>query len=103
MAINERPFEEKRGFVRVAVDYEVTLQQPSSGRRFTAAGKNLSANGLIFYTDEALAPGDNLEIHIEPGPAMLTTLDASIKVIRVEPSQDQGRYAVGAAILNVHK
>lgn len=103
MALNERPYEEKRNFVRVTVDYEVTLEQVSSGRRFIGAGKNLSASGLLFHTDEELVPGDMLEIHIETGPALLNALDASIEVVRVEPLRKQARYAVGGAILNIHK
>lgn len=102
MSLDRRSYEEKRDFIRVPVDCEVALQMPASGRRFTGVGKNLSGGGVLFYTDELLAPGDELVIHIESRQAVLSVLDATIEVIRVEPVTDGIRYAVGGAIRRVH-
>lgn len=102
MSLDQRSYEEKRDFIRVAVDCEVALRIPVNGRRFTGVGKNLSGGGVLFYTDELLAPGDQLEIHIESRQSVLSVLDATIEVIRVEPVTDGTRYAVGGAIRHVH-
>ena len=102
MSLDQRSYEEKRSFIRVAVDCEVALEAAASGRRFTGIGKNLSAGGVLFHTDELLAPGDQLEIHIESSHALLSVLDATIEVIRVEPVTDGASFAIGSLIRSIH-
>jgi hypothetical protein len=102
MSLDQRSYEEKRDFIRVPVDCEVALEAAANGRRFTGIGKNLSASGVLFHTDELLAPGDRLEIHIESSQALLSVLDATIEVIRVEPVAESACYAVGSAIRRIH-
>ena len=102
MSLDQRPYDEKRGFIRMPVDCEVTLEHEVDGRRFLGSGKNLSASGVLFYTDEPLKPGDRLEIHIEANQALLSVLDATIEVVRVEAVGDGLSYAVGSAIQAIH-
>ena len=102
MSLDRRSYDEKRDFIRVPVECEVGLESAFSGKRFSAAGKDLSAGGVLFHTDELLAPGDRLEIHIESDQALLSVLDATIEVVRVEPLGDGLNYAVGGAIRAVH-
>lgn len=102
MTLDGRSYEEKRDFVRVTVDYELGLACPADGRRFTASGKNLSAGGVMFHTDENLQPGDQLEMHVEAHQALLSVLDATIEVVRVEDAGDGRTWAVGGAIRALH-
>jgi hypothetical protein len=102
MSLDRRSYEEKRGFLRVPVDCEVTLARATSGERFTAAGKNLSANGVLFHTDQRLERGEQLEMHIEAGQPMVSVLDATIEVVRVERLTGGQSYAVGGAIRALH-
>jgi hypothetical protein len=101
MVLDQRPYEEKRDFIRVAVDCDVTLRD-ANGRCFTGAGKNLSAGGVLFHTDERLKPGDTLELHIEADRALLSVLDATIEVVRIEETDEALCYAVGSAIRSIH-
>ena len=103
MSLDQRPYDEKRGFIRMPVDCEVTLEHAADGRRFLGSGKNLSASGVLFHTDEPLRPGDRLEIHIEANQALLSVLDATIEVVRVEAIGDGLSYAVGTAIQTIHE
>jgi len=103
MSLDQRSFDEKRDFIRVPVDCVVALTESASGRCFTAAGKNLSGCGVLFHTDQLLQPGDRLEMHIESGQALLSGLDATIEVVRVEVQADGALYAVGGAIRHVHR
>ena len=98
MSLDQRPYEEKRGFIRMPVDCEVILEHADDGRQFMGTGKNLSGSGVLFYTDEVLRPGDRLEIHIEADQALLSVLDATIEVVRVQAIGDGLSYAVGGAI-----
>ena len=102
MSLDQRNYEEKRDFIRVPVECEISLQDVRSGKRFLAEGKNLSASGVLFHTDEPLEPGDRLEMHIEAHQVLLSVLDASIQVLRVEPLGDGHSYAAGCAITSMH-
>ena len=103
MSLNQRPYDEKRRFIRVPVECEVTLQNVADGKTFFGLGRNLSASGVLFYTNEPLQPGDQLEIHIEANQALLSVLDATIEVVRVEAIDDGLSYAVGSAIQTIHE
>ena len=102
MSLDQRTYEEKRDFVRVAVDCEVGLQPVNGGHPFMANGKNLSAGGVLFHTEEQLQPGDQLEMHIEAHQALFSVLDATIEVVRVQSVGDGRTWAVGSAITHMH-
>jgi len=102
MSLDQRDYEEKRDFIRVAVECEVSLESSAGGRRFVADGKNLSAGGVLLHTQEVLRPGDRLEMHIETRQVLLSVLDATIEVVRVEVLDDGRRYAAGCAIARLH-
>lgn len=102
MSLDQRSYEEKRDYIRMPVECEVSLENSVSGRRFVASGKNLSASGVLFHTEERLRPGDRLEMHIEAHQALLSVLDASIEVVRVEALDDGRSYAAGCAITRMN-
>lgn len=102
MSLDQRGYEEKRGYIRMPVDCEISLEDKTSGRRFQASGRNLSASGVLFHTDEVLQPGDRLEMRIEAHQVLLSVLDASIEVLRVEPAEDGRSCTVGCAITRLH-
>lgn len=99
---NQRPNEEKRDFIRVNLACEIHLQHAASGHRFIAGSRNLSAGGVLFQTDECLAPGDLLEMHIEASQMLFSVLDATIEVVRVESPGEGGPQLVGGAIRTIH-
>jgi hypothetical protein len=98
MSMDRRSYEEKRGFIRIPVACEISLVRASGGEPFTATGRNLSAGGVAFDTDETLQPGDCLEMHIEAGQTLHSVLDATIEVLRVEPGRAGRACAAGCAI-----
>ncbi|VAW82819.1 hypothetical protein MNBD_GAMMA13-577 [hydrothermal vent metagenome] len=102
MGLDHRNYDEKRDFVRVTVDYELGLQAADDGRSFTAMGKNLSTGGVLFHTNEPLKLGDRLRMHVEARQALLSVLDATIEVVRVEDTGDGRTWAVGGAITQMH-
>ena len=102
MSLDQRTYDEKRGFIRMPVDCEISLEDKASGKRFQASARNLSASGVSFRTDQPLQPGDRLEMHIEAHQALLSVLDASIEVLRVEPSDDGRSCTAGCLITRLH-
>jgi hypothetical protein len=103
MCPDRQSYDEKRAFLRIPVECELTLETAQDGRRFTATGRNLSAGGVLFHTGELLQTGDRLEMHIDSRQPLFPDLDATIEVTRVEPLSDGGRYAIGSAIRTIHK
>ncbi len=103
MSLDERPYEEKRDFHRMPIQCELSLKNESNGKQFTAAGKNLSAGGVLFYTDVPLQEGDLLELHMESSQALFSELNATIEVVRVEPLAEAGNFSIGSAIRTLHK
>ncbi len=103
MCRDKRSYDEKRDFMRVPVVCELALEKLPDGGCFTATGRNLSAGGVLFHTDQPLQTGDRLEMHIDSGQSLFPDLDATIEVVRVEALADSGHYAVGSAIRNIHK
>jgi hypothetical protein len=102
MSLNHRPYDEKRDFIRVPVACDMALETLDTGRRFVAEGRNLSGNGVLFVTDEALQPGDRLNLHIEAATVLMSVLDATIEVVRVEALAGESRFAVGGAICTIN-
>ena len=103
MCPDRQSYDEKRAFLRIPVECELTLEAAQDGRRFTATGRNLSAGGVLFHTGELLQTGDRLEMHIDSRQPLFPDLDATIEVTRVEPLSEGGRYAIGSAIRTIHK
>jgi len=101
MSLDQRSYDEKRDFIRVPVECEMALETLDTGRRFVAEGRNLSGNGVLFVTGEALQPGDKLNLHIEATQVLNSVLDATIEVVRVEALADEPRFAVGGVIQNI--
>lgn len=63
MTIN---YDEKRSFYRMSVDCHVEFSIPGSSEKHTGEGKNLSANGVKFITDQKLSEGQELDVTIHP-------------------------------------
>ena len=102
MSLDQRSYDEKRDFIRVPVKCEMALETLDTGRRFVAEGRNLSGNGVMFVTDEALHPGDRLNLHIEATTVLMSVLDATIEVVRVESLAEESRFAVGGSICTIN-
>ncbi len=103
MLPNQRPYEEKRDFIRVSLDCAVHLQHAASGQRFIASGRNLSAGGVLFLTEEPLACGDLLEMHIEADQALFSMLTATVEVLRIEAQAQTATQWVSGVIRTIHE
>ena len=103
MCPDRQSYDEKRAFLRIPVDCQLTLETAQDGRSFAAKGRNLSAGGVLFHTRELLQTGDRLEMHIDSRQPLFPDLDATIEVVRVEPLSDGDQYAIGGTIRTIHK
>ena len=97
------PQQEKRGARRFALRVPVTVNRDNgTGRNEVAQLRDVSARGICFYLDAAIAQGSAIGFTLTLPPEI--TLTESIRVqckghvVRVENGADTGKIAVAAAI-----
>ena len=100
---DERTYDEKRDFYRMAVDCEVSYQVKGTSQAGRGVCRNLSAGGVLMEVGDPLEPGCGVEIRIEPQSSITGALEALAQVIRCEPAATGTGYSVAATILEIKK
>ncbi|GAB4349910.1 MAG: hypothetical protein Kow006_12030 [Gammaproteobacteria bacterium] len=103
MGREERTFDEKRDFYRMAVDCELTYVLTVDGRQGKGICRNLSAGGVAFTTSEALEEGTGLKVRIEPVSSITQPLEALAQVVRCGPDPSGEGHLVAATILEISR
>ncbi|MEW6600379.1 MAG: PilZ domain-containing protein [Nitrospirota bacterium] len=91
-------YSEKRLFCRIPITAELTYTKQGEKTLFKGICKNLSHSGIQFETRELLAEGAFLEITIDTKSDKFQPMNASIRVIRIDPLDNLG-YNVSGIIL----
>ena len=76
-------YAEKRDFLRMPIDCELSFTTAGSTRQLAGKVINLSSKGILFTTDEEIAQGERLEILLTPYNAETPPMEASVLVSRV--------------------
>lgn len=76
-------YAEKRDFLRMPIDCELSFSRRGEARRHPGKVINLSSKGILFTSDERFAPGDELDILLTPGNSLTPPMEASVVVSRV--------------------
>lgn len=84
---------EKRDFIRMSIESEVSFHRPDSGVTYKGKTIDLSATGMRFLTKSPVHVGELLEISVKPGVSITPPLEVTLEVIRVEETGD-GQYDV---------
>jgi hypothetical protein len=96
------PQQEKRAVRRFALHVPVTVSRNGSGQTESADIRDVSARGICFYLDSAVAQGAPIGFTLTLPPEI--TLTESIRVqckghvVRVEDGSEQGKVTVAAVI-----
>ncbi|MFD2112914.1 PilZ domain-containing protein [Thiorhodococcus fuscus] len=90
--------DERRDFMRLVAETEVSITRLTSGQVIAAKLINLSASGCAFYTDKILDPGEELEILVRSPSERIDPLRRPARVARV--SQGESQHMVGVEFLN---
>jgi hypothetical protein len=95
--------QEKRGTRRFALRLPVSLSYSSDGAEEKAAEtRDVSARGISFYVDAAIATGSPIEFTLTLPPEITLTESIRVrckgKVVRVEEQQADSKVAVAAVI-----
>ena len=97
------PQEEKRAARRFALHVPVTVDHGANVTRSEVAQiRDVSARGICFYLDSAVAQGSPIGFTLTLPPEITLTESIRVqckgRVVRVEDSRDDGKLAVAAVI-----
>ncbi len=98
MSVSDKNYNEKRDFVRMKIDSEVTIRQ--GGNEYQAACKDLSGIGMLLETNTAFTSGDIVDVLIQQKSNLYESFNATAEVSRVEENGD-GSYTIGLSIKEI--
>lgn len=98
MTQSDRYYSEKRDFIRMQVETDISLIQ--DGQRYSGVCLDLSSTGMQVVAKTSLQMGDRVQVHIPSPHSELKGLDAETEVVRVGVHED-GRQTLGLAILSM--
>lgn len=83
--MNEKTYEEKRGFVRMRLDTLVTFTIKGKGEQsYHGNSYDLSASGFKMTTEDKPDVGDEIELIMNPGDHKLPPFIAEGQVVRCD-------------------
>ena len=77
-------FPEKRGFVRMPIDCELSFSPLDGAETYQGKVINLSAGGILFASEQSIEIGTRLEIVLTPANSVTPPMQARVVVARVE-------------------
>lgn len=98
MSQTRRDYSEKRDYIRMRVDADVSLIH--EGDEVPAVCIDLSSSGLQLQAPRSFKVGDRLSVRIESDHAALKGLEADTEVVWVK-EQDAGSQKLGLTILKM--
>ena len=98
MSQTSRDYSEKRDFIRMRVDAEVSLIH--EGDLVPAVCIDLSSSGMQLEAPRSFKVGDRLSVRIDSDHAALKGLEADTEVVWVK-AQDGGGQKLGLTILKM--
>ncbi|KAA0948090.1 MULTISPECIES: PilZ domain-containing protein [unclassified Pseudomonas] len=98
MSGNERDYAEKRDFIRMRVDAEVSLIH--AGQVIAATCMDLSSSGMQVQAPQLFKIGDKVSVRIDSEHAALKGLEADTEVVWVQ-KLDDGQQKLGLSILKM--
>lgn len=95
-----RNYNEKRDFIRMKVDTELTLVPEGAGE-IKAVCRDLSGTGMLIECNEELAEGTVCDTRLPSNNEAFPALDAKVKILRCNPSEEAEKFLLGAEIMEI--
>ena len=99
MSQTRRDYSEKRDFIRMRVDADVSLIH--QGDQVPAVCIDLSSSGMQVQAPRLFKVGDRLQVRLDSDHTALKGLEADTEVVWVR-EQDDGKQKLGLTILKMH-
>lgn len=100
MGINDKPYSEKRDFIRMKIGAPLNAKIAAESDIIEGLCLDLSGGGLQVEAQQTLALGTEVDVEVSSDHGHNPTLKASAKVVRAVPS-DNGGYLIGLEIINI--
>ena len=98
MAMNERTYNEKRDFIRMKINTQLSIRQ--GGQDYQGICKDLSGAGMSVETNQSFEVGSELEVSIAQQGETHLPFNATATVTRVE-ANDNDSYSIGLSIKEI--
>lgn len=98
MSQSDRDYEEKRDYIRMRLETQVTLHH--GGQAIPALCRDLSSTGMQLEAQCKVQIGDKVRVSIPSGHDALKGLEAEAQVVRVA-DEDDGRQILGLAVISM--
>ncbi len=76
-------YSEKRDFLRMSIDCELSFSEAGNSKRYQGNVINLSSKGILFTSSQKFAEGSTLEIILTPSNSATPPMEANVVVTRV--------------------
>lgn len=96
--MNRLDYSEKRDFIRMAINAEVTLRV--QGQEIIGTCRDLSSNGMQIEAPYNATEGERMNVIIPTRNALFADLDALCEVVRIDAGSEQ-RQLLGLRILEM--
>lgn len=98
--LNSRTYDEKRDFIRMKVDTEIILTINDSNEKISGYCRDLSGTGMLIEVERELKEGADCQTTLASTNSAFPSLDASIKVLRCTPIEDN-KFLLGTEIVHI--
>lgn len=98
MSLNDRSYEEKRDYIRIRVDAEISLIY--AGQVIPAVCLDLSSSGMQVQAPRRFQVGDKLSVRIDSDHAALKGLEAETEVVWAT-DEPEGGQKLGLSIVSM--
>ncbi|MEB0040898.1 MULTISPECIES: PilZ domain-containing protein [unclassified Pseudomonas] len=99
MSQNDRDYAEKRDYIRMRVDADITLLY--AGQIIPAFCVDLSSSGMQVQAPRAFKVGDKLNVHIDSDHSALKGLEAETEVVWLVDHEEGGQ-KLGLTIISMN-
>jgi hypothetical protein len=99
MGPNDRHYDEKRDYIRMRVDADISLLY--AGQIIPAICVDLSSSGMQIEASRAFKVGDRISVRIDSDHAALKGLEADTEVVWLA-DQEEGGQKLGLTILKMN-
>lgn len=101
MSREDQEYSEKRDFIRMFINAPISYCASGSTEWQQGTGKDLSATGIAFITEQSFSEGDLIEVKLKPETNVTPPLEATVKVVRCAANEGGG-YELSTIIEKIH-
>lgn len=101
MSREDQEYSEKRDFIRMFINAPISYCAENSTEWQRGTGKDLSATGIAFITEQSFNEGDFIEVKLKPETNVTPPLEATVKVVRCT-ANEAGGYELSTIIEKIH-